>query len=431
MADCGSGYDCAFVEKPPKIVQSECPVCLQILREPYQADCCGYAFCRVCIDQIKDEDNPCPCCKARSFDTFKDKRLKRTLYEFKVYCTNKAQGCRWVGELSQLENHLNSNPSRRKKLEGCQFTPIKCFHCSERIQRSSIQFHQSEWCPKRPFSCVHCKKFDSTYEDVVNKHWSKCRYYPVECTNGCGKVVKRKFLSTHISTDCPLTVIDCEFSHAGCKEKVLRKNMVEHLTENAVKHMSLLAKSYKEVVSQLDELKEENKQIKQQVVKLTKDLTLQQICTPTCPVEFMMTNFEQHKTDDDEWNSPPFYTHLKGYKMQVYVIANSYDEYDGTHMAVGVRLMKGEFDDQLQWPFRGKIIIRLLSQIDNGYKATRLFFTENEPDYDDIASRILEKEEEEDKCGSETLDFISHSDLKQKYLKNDCLTLCAYRYKKL
>ena len=120
------GYECEFVEKPPTVVQSECPVCLQILREPYQTNCCGYAFCQVCIERVKADNTPCPCCKAEKFDKFEDKRLKRTLYEFKVYCINKPQGCQWVGELSQLDNHLNSDPSQEHQHKGCQCTLIKC-----------------------------------------------------------------------------------------------------------------------------------------------------------------------------------------------------------------------------------------------------------------------------------------------------------------
>lgn len=31
------GFECEFAaEKPSDIIQSECPVCLQVLREPYQ-----------------------------------------------------------------------------------------------------------------------------------------------------------------------------------------------------------------------------------------------------------------------------------------------------------------------------------------------------------------------------------------------------------
>ena len=417
MASYDGGYDCEFVEKPPKVVQSDCPVCLQTIREPYQADCCGYAFCRVCIERVKAAKKPCPCCKAKKFDKFEDKRLKRTLYEFKVYCTNKEKGCKWIGELSQLDKHLNSNPSQEKQLEGCQFTQVKCLHCSELIQRSGIQLHQNKQCSKRPFSCQYCKDFDSNYEDVTTNHWPECDYYPVQCTNKCGKITKRQYHKAHISDDCPLTVIDCDFSHVGCEAKLPRKDMAAHLTENVVKHVSLHIVSYKQ-------LKEENEQLKQQVAQLTQDLKQQQICTPICPAEFIMTNFKQHRIDDDVWHSPPFYTHPKGYKFCMSVAANGYEEYDGTHTDIGVYLMKGEFDDQLEWPFRGHIIIQLLSQEDEQHRATTFSFTETEPDYDAIASRIL-TQMEGGKYGPISIEFISHSDLQPKYLKNDYLKFCA------
>ena len=47
------GFDCEFVKKPSSDIQSECPVCLQVICEPYQVDCCGYVFCQVCIKHIK------------------------------------------------------------------------------------------------------------------------------------------------------------------------------------------------------------------------------------------------------------------------------------------------------------------------------------------------------------------------------------------
>ena len=180
------------------------------------------------------------------------------------------------------------------------------------MHRSNIPIHQSKQCPKRPFSCEYCKDFNSIYKYVTTNHWPKCGYYPVQCTNGCGKSIKIQHLKDHISNDCPLTVINCEFSHVGCKVKLLRKDIPAHFAENVIKHVSLQAKSYKEEISQL---KEENKQLKQHIDKLTQDLKLQQICTPICPAEFTMTNFEQYRIEKEAWFSPPFHTHTKGYKM--------------------------------------------------------------------------------------------------------------------
>ncbi len=57
------GFDCEFMEPPPeRYVQSECPVCLQIIREPHQVTCCGKKFCKACIEHIKVTKKPCPTC---------------------------------------------------------------------------------------------------------------------------------------------------------------------------------------------------------------------------------------------------------------------------------------------------------------------------------------------------------------------------------
>ena len=99
MIDQEGGYECDFVEKPPEALQSECPVCLLVLRKPYQTTCCGHVFCQACIEQVQANNDHCPCCQAETFDIFEDKRLKRSLSGFKVHCTNKQEGCQWMGEL--------------------------------------------------------------------------------------------------------------------------------------------------------------------------------------------------------------------------------------------------------------------------------------------------------------------------------------------
>ena len=93
MATPGS-YELEIVKEPvpPQSIQIECPVCLSILREPYQATCCGYSFCKACIERVRASTRTCPCCVARNFRVFEDKRLKRSLYLLKVHCTHKKNG---------------------------------------------------------------------------------------------------------------------------------------------------------------------------------------------------------------------------------------------------------------------------------------------------------------------------------------------------
>ena len=101
------GYDCKFVEQPPSAFETECPICHLLLRDPYQATCCGTSFCHLCILQVKADDKSCPICRQHKFEVFQDKRLKRSLNQLRVLCTYSKDGCKWRGELGDLDHHLN------------------------------------------------------------------------------------------------------------------------------------------------------------------------------------------------------------------------------------------------------------------------------------------------------------------------------------
>ena len=257
------GFECELAEEPPRAVQYQCPVCLLVLREPFQVNCCGYGFCQVCIEKIKVHRKPCPCCMAEDFDHFHDKRLKRSLSELKVNCVKENEGCDWTGELGDLEGHLNFSPSQEKKLKGCKFVQIPCSHCSKPTERSDIQTHQDH-CPRRPFSCEYCEEYDSHYEDVTTNHWPVCGYYLVSCPNECGVTFHRRNLENHIANTCRLTYIDCDFKHAGCNVRLLRKDMPAHLNESTVTHLSLQAVNYKKEMMRLEA---ENSQMRQQMIE--------------------------------------------------------------------------------------------------------------------------------------------------------------------
>ena len=350
MADNQGGYDCEFIEKPPKPFQSECPICLQVLREPYQATCCGYSFCRECIERIKARDALCPCCKAVKFDHYPNKGLQRSLYEFKVCCSNKEQGCQWVGELGQLDNHLNLNPSKQNQLQGCQLSQIKCLHCSELFLRSGIENHQSYQCPRRPFSCEYCKEFDSCYEEVTTHHWRVCGSYPMPCTNKCGETLQRQNLENHIANDCPLTIINCDFQHVGCEVRLPRKDMPAHLGESVVTHMSMHMASHKK-------LEEENTKLKQRVAELERDN--ETLLTTGAPTHlFIMNKFSKYKRSKQMWVSSIFYSHFRGYSMLLVLIVGE------THVAAYICITNGEHDEHLPWPFHGSVTVSLIGECD-------------------------------------------------------------------
>ena len=55
------------------------------------------------MEQIKEEDKPCPLCNKSDFTYLRDHGLERFLKEFEVWCSNKEKGCDWRGKLGEYE----------------------------------------------------------------------------------------------------------------------------------------------------------------------------------------------------------------------------------------------------------------------------------------------------------------------------------------
>ena len=277
-----TGCECEFVEPPPKQLQSECPICLQILLEPYIVDCCGYSFCAACIERVGEDGKPCPHCNQPGYTTLVNKGLKRTLNEFRVYCSHRLSGCEWEGELGKLDEHLNSDPLPERQLEGCPFAVIECPHCKEGVHRYKIADHQLEHCPQRPYTCEYCSEYKSTFEDVAHSHWPECKCFLLPCPNECtpsGSGLQRQDLDLHVKEECPLTVVQCELHHAGCKVALPRKDMADHIKNDSIAHIYLLAaenhrlsKRLLEKEEQICLLTQQNAELEEKTTKQSQDL---------------------------------------------------------------------------------------------------------------------------------------------------------------
>ena len=263
------GYDCEFVEPPPEAFQTECPVCMLILKEPCLISCCGHKFCRVCIERVKKDDKPCPLCCEPDFISVQERSLERFLKESQVWCSYKKDGCEWKGKLGELEQHLNQNPSSENQLNGCQFVEVECtYKCGEWFQRHHITSHETEQCKKRPYSCDYCRDYESTFEDVTEIHYPQCSKYPIACPNEC-RVYKfeRQELESHLQDQCPLTLVDCPFHYAGCQTQLPRKDMPEHMRETAT-HLTLLASVTQNLVKENQELRQTTAEQQQTIAEI-------------------------------------------------------------------------------------------------------------------------------------------------------------------
>lgn len=219
-----------------------------------------------------------------------------------------------------------------------------------------------------------------------------------------------------------MTIVDCDFKHVGCDVTLPREDLPVHLVENVVPHMSLQTASYKQLIQLVDRLQEDNQQLQQKVTKVTQDLQALQKLVPILPVEISLLGFDRRKRNNEVWYSNPFYTTIGGYKMCLKIYTNGYGKQKGSHVSVFVNMMRGEFDNQLEWPFRGEIIVQLLNPNNDQRHCVRSFvYSDKKLGTSDIANQVMKG----DICfsGYGSPKFISHAELQQEYLKEDSFIL--------
>ena len=145
--------------------------------------------------------------------------------------------------------------------------------------------------------------------------------------------------------------------------------------------------------------------------------------------DFTLTEFTKRKQFDNEYNSPPFYSHPHGYKLCLHVYANGDGVGKDTHIAVSLNLMRGQYDNELQWPFEGDIVVELLNwrEDNHHYRGETISFNKHNDTDGSITSRVTEREYAPKTLGLDC--FITHSsilhdsDTNKEYLQDDCLCL--------
>ena len=80
---------------------------------------------------------------------------------------------------------------------------------------------------------------------------------------------------------------------------------------------------------------------------------------PVVPVEVTMMDFEEYSSSFTRWYSPPFYTHDGGYRLCLFT-RRRVERSQSMH--IEVYLMRGEFDDHLQFPFCAYIVAEIVNQ---------------------------------------------------------------------
>lgn len=320
-----------------------------------------------------------------------------------VRCANMENGCSWVRELADVEEHISSCPYRKI------ICPNMCADDEGKevkILHKDVESHLKDKCLRRLFECPHCKE-KNEHNVIMGPHMEVCRHMKVNCPNeSCMEKVKRMDLEKH-ETTCDWERVPCRFERVGCKATMARKDLEKH--EKDEDHAQLA----KEAVLNLEErLRNLEGQIVRSMSKNRGKFT------------FKMQCFNLHKNTGKLFFSPSFYTSEGGYKMSIRVVANGDGQGKETHISVYAVVMKGEYDNNLEWPIQGIVTVELLNQLSDKYHHT-IRFTYPNGKSDVSTQRVMMGERA--KRGYGKTRFIAYTELVLsadktcQHLKDDCL----------
>ena len=453
------GVSCNFSSEPPhKFI---CSICTQLVKDPHLTACCGQEFCEGCLGkwemERRSEAPSCPHCRQERFVHILDKQTRREVEELNVRCPERAHGCEWEGELKMAKAHQTD----------CSFTPVRCPNCSVLVPRKNTEKHATSECAFRESECVYCGREDAYIKVISFVHLAECPGYPMGCPNHCGASdIKRSNLPLHRES-CPLEEIECPLKMAGCPHKFLRKDLEVHVMTAQPQHLLLLMTSFEKSQKELCSLRREVRELTmfkvttseavQRMSESVDQLMEKSLTTVMAPlrsirsllgsghhlilnsdhrkVSLVVPNLSQlEKKQAMSWESLPFFLDT-GYKVCLsflHRLAKS------STLAAELRLVAGEFDDELQWPCNidfSNIYLSLSSKtVSNNRSNASLLSRKSQPPF--CLSAKGKNYTDVTRCptqGSHHLLWQSEaildslppypSAIRAHYLQNDCLTV--------
>ena len=313
--------------------------------------------------------------------------MRREINNLEVICPFSEAGCNWEGKFEDYHRHAST----------CDFTsstcPLSAFGCGKTpMSKSELQCHLSS-------------KHGDHLELLANRLLElqlQCNASQslIRSAQPSRKGVTSRILHEIVETDGPrqdsgfdeqLPVpLDKYKLHAELEDldESTGFNALSSYTRNT-RMDRLVQKTIQEIMEkQLEELKRELKakdddiaSLKTTVTKLEKSvrakhaeledrdfrLSLIENSNHDGSMIWKIPQFSQRKADAQNGKytsifSLPFYSGRYGYKMclRLYIMGDGIGK--GTHLSLFFVVMRGEFDNILQWPFTHKVTFKLINQ---------------------------------------------------------------------
>ena len=267
--------------------------------------------------------------------------------------------------------------------------------------------------------CPICRQPDALTSAVFDKNLQrKVNSLKVHCSDykkGCEWVGEMRYLCDHLDPAKRQCGIACPFS---CGKHTRSSEMREHTCHCHKRMISCKNCGYYNTFTIVTE--KHYPICPQSPTAITPATVSPQYLYNQAPIEFTIGDFNV------EWLSPPIYTHNRGYKFRLNVYPNGYRTGKRSHLSVYAQLMRGEYDNKLEWPFEGDIRIELMNwREDTNHHSDTICFNR----YNHTVSRLnayrLTNRKTATSFGHPF--FISHTDLEPttdtKYFLSDYFKL--------
>jgi TNF receptor-associated factor 4 len=350
-----------------------------------------------------------------------------------IRCPQKELGCGWEGELGQLQRHLNQGAAGVSSAQGCEFLTVECaYRCGAQLQRRLIQEHEMAACPKRPIemqlACL-MKKFEAVMIEnrMLKQELNETKKIHQQGLDGVKqKLDEAEKIHQQRLDEVKQELGDLKREHDHQLREAKEENkFLQGANENLQRVYDVLQAEQKQIEANVDDIQKRKiatlekkytslhtatmKQ-EQALHQQREDLRTHTIPLPVPPFYFSLTNFKYHQENKLTFYSEPFYSHPGGYKMRV---QNDFDDTKGAYIGLFVTILRGEFDDQLCWPFDGSITVQAYNRTTERWSNEHTITMNKER-----CIKYVERcEDIMTQGGWGHPEFLSQSDLNDNYLK--------------
>ena len=298
---------------------------------------------------------------------FPDKAIGREISSLPVTCAYTEAGCTWNGKFHEYQQHKD-NCDSIVDLPSCKIGDLRPFYSTVSFSPTrSLEIDGQ--CPLEPPGCHNA--YDSNIDNFEPEHCeqqlkegeSSHLLMIANCSQllGSRKIVAPQQSKAQHSMIPPLQdkVKDIVMKEVQTMQRRLFSSMIREFKAREEVRASLL--------SQVRELEKHIRSKNAELEDRDFRLSILESSNHDGSMIWKIPQLSQRKADAENGRctsifSLPFFSGRYGYKMclRLYIMGDGIGK--GTHLSLFFVVMRGEFDNILQWPFTHKVTFKLINQ---------------------------------------------------------------------